>query len=177
LSLEQWVVVLAVLAGVVLTAYVTLWFRHRLEVLRLRRRFARGREGETRAVALLERHGYRVVGEQVTAQAALEVDGERCDVKVRADLLAERGGRQYVVEVKTGQVAPDPTTAATRRQLFEYHHVFRPDGILLADMERDVLLKVRFPVDDPLTASRGVGYVVAMVFLAGLATGWWLWGG
>ncbi len=142
---------------------------------RLQRRAARGRLGETRAVGLLEAHGYQVLEEQVTGNTGLWVDGTWQPVKVRADLMASRNGKRFVVEVKTGQQAPDPTASATRRQLLEYHHVFEADGLLLADMEREQLRVIAFgpgPGEVHRRGPRGSGWrVIGFVFLSGLVCG------
>ena len=166
-----WVAPAMLVGGAALVAVVTLRLAHAYRVWRMKRRFARGREGEMRAVSLLEAHGFQVIDEQVSRETGLTVDGDWRPVTVRADLLAEKGGRRFVVEVKTGSKAPDPASAATRRQLFEYHHVFDADGLLLADMEREALMTIEFPVDPPAGPwRRRVRYGV-MVFLVGLSVG------
>lgn len=135
---------LALLGVVAMSGALTLksarWWRRR----RMLRRFARGREGEIRAAGLLARHGFRVVATQATGSWRMKVGGEWHEGHVRADALVSRRGRLFVVEVKTGNKAPDPTSAATRRQLLEYQQVFHPDGILLADMETELLYEVAF---------------------------------
>jgi hypothetical protein len=73
------------------------------------------------------------------------VDGVALPVDVRADLLVEKGARRFVVEVKTGKLAPRLETAATRRQLLEYLVAFEVDGVLLFDAEASSLRTVVFP--------------------------------
>ena len=111
----------------------------------MRRRFRRARKGELEAEQLLRRRGYTVLDDQVRRTSHLLVDGERVEYEVRADLLATRRGRTYVVEVKTGKAAPRPTHAATRRQLREYAEVYEADGLLLADMSAGALRAIEFP--------------------------------
>ncbi|MDP6935328.1 MAG: hypothetical protein QGG40_20580 [Myxococcota bacterium] len=124
---------------------LALWSSRRVRVWRMQRRFARGRAGEVEAAQLLEARGYRLLDEQVTRTAGLWIDEQWQEITVRADYLAERNGKTYVVEVKTGKEAPNPAHAATRRQLLEYDHVYRTDGLVLADMERAQLHEIRFP--------------------------------
>lgn len=138
---------LILLAAMAFAAWLALWIRRQSAAYALKRRATRGREGESRAEKLLERQGYAVLDAQVTRETSLRVNGELRTVKVRADLLVEKGGETFVVEVKTGSVAPDPASAATRRQLLEYHHVFEVDGLLLADMERNEVFTIEFDVD------------------------------
>ena len=73
-------------------------------------------------------------------------DGAAQTVDVRADLIVTRGGRRFVAEVKTGELAPRLATVATRRQLLEYAHAFDVDGVLLVDPEAGRVAEVTFPM-------------------------------
>ncbi|MCA9667611.1 MAG: hypothetical protein KC503_18555 [Myxococcales bacterium] len=158
------------LAGALLTtALARLWRR-----ARARRRIARGLRGERRAMRLLERRGYRVIAEQVEGGYTLWVDGEPQQIALRADALVSRRGRTYLVEVKTGNSAR-ATERNTRRQLLEYAHAFECDGLILADMERELLARV--DLAPPRTASRRARGAIALLvgallLLAALAAGW-----
>lgn len=95
---------------------------------------------------LLERAGFRILGRQVRAWWAPTIDGEPHETEVRADYLVEADGEMLVAEVKTGDEAPRLSTAATRRQLLEYHVAFEADGVLLVCPERDAIHRVGFPI-------------------------------
>jgi Holliday junction resolvase-like predicted endonuclease len=158
----------------VLTALLALFLIHTLigtltRRFRMFRRFRKGREGETEALALLREEGYRILDAQVTRKAVMFVDDERREATVRADLLVRKQGRTYVVEVKTGAVASDPAASATRRQLLEYAHVYRCDGLLFADMERRTLHTIRF--DAPGRAFLALGQTPWRALFAALAIG------
>lgn len=120
---------------------------------RARRRLARANRGRQRlarwaeqaAERLVERAGYRIVERQPLKRWHLRVNGRLRGVSSRVDLLVERRGRRYVADVKTGDLAPDPTKPATRRQLLEYLLLFGADGALLIDMERRRIREVEFP--------------------------------
>ena len=111
-----------------------------------RLRFRRGIAAESRAIVVAERAGYRVVGTQVPGTVTILIDGRARTLDVRADMLLERGFRRFIAEVKTGRVAPDPTSRATRRPLLEYAHAFDADGLLLFDMEKERIHEIRFGV-------------------------------
>lgn len=125
---------------------ITLGLRRRAAAWRLRRRAGRARAGELEAAALLEADGYRVVEAQVTRTLVVEVDGAALSYGVKADYVVEDAtGAWFVAEVKTGAVATDPLHAPTRRQLLEYQVGYREArGVLLVDMERGVVRRVRF---------------------------------
>ena len=115
---------------------------------RAQRRAARALAGEDRAVQLLEAAGYRVVERQARVQWAPLVDGEPYYLELRADYLVEpdSGDAELLVaEVKTGNDATSLSTAATRRQLLEYHVAFGADGVLLVCPERGTIQRVAFP--------------------------------
>ena len=121
--------------------------RRRWRAWLLRRRVRRADHGERQAIRLVERAGYRVTAQQAVQHYEIYINGEPHRATVRADMLAERDGRLYVAEAKTGEAA-NPVAPATRRQLLEYEHAFGADGVLLADMQRGQLLSVEFgPAD------------------------------
>jgi hypothetical protein len=119
--------------------------RRALGRARLRARFRRARRGERVAERLLEARGYRIEARQASRAWHPEVDGRRHTVEVRADLVVSKRGKRYVAEVKTGAVAPDIGYAPTRRQLLEYQHAFRADGVLLVAPEADEVRAIGFP--------------------------------
>jgi len=137
------------LLGLLALVAAALWWALRRERMRGSRasaaRMRRAQQGEAEAEELLERAGYRVLERQASRSWTVEVDGEARQAHVRADLLARRDGLLYVVEIKTGERAPNPMLPATRRQLLEYRCAFMPDGLLLADMEAERLVEVAFP--------------------------------
>ena len=99
------------------------------------------------AEKLLIADGYAIVERQVPGRAHVIVDGKRIEAALRADLLVERGGGRFLVEVKTGaQRAPE--SSDTRRQLLEYAAAFRVDGILLVDAEQKRICAVSFDYFD-----------------------------
>ena len=139
-------VLIAVAAAVLALYFAHAWRKWRGSV-RARVRAERAGAGEEHAAKLLVAAGYRVVGRQVRCAWAPLVDGEPCELELRADYLVEKDGEQLVAEVKTGEEAPSVTTAATRRQLLEYHVAFAVDGVLLVCPERGAIHRVTFPLD------------------------------
>lgn len=121
------------------------WLARRWDAWRGNRRRERGLAGEQQAEVLLRRWGFRILERQAERVVRMEVEGEEWECPVRADFLVERDGRSWVVEVKTGQRAPDPSNGSTRRQLLEYCLVFGSDRLLLLDMESQTLRTIVFP--------------------------------
>jgi Holliday junction resolvase len=155
--------------------WVAVRLRHWFATRTMKRRFAIGAKAEVDAVKLLERHGYTVRDGQVGASKTFLVDGKPVSYHVRADYLADKDGQVFVVEVKSGNTAPNPKHPATRRQLLEYQHVYQTDGLILADMREGVLLRVDFELDGverqvptislrALVLAGGVGLVVGLLW-------------
>jgi len=136
-------------AGLLALLLLGIWLGGKIAAWRVRRRIARsrrlGRRGESRAVKLLERAGYRIESEQTSSQLEVEIDGEAKRWLVRADFIVSRDGKRYVAETKGGETSASIGTAATRRQLLEYTLAFDTDGVLLVDAARGAVHTVRFP--------------------------------
>ncbi len=139
---------------------------------RILARVARAGEGEREAAIYLRDAGFTVQGAQVASTYTLLVDGEPMPIDVRADLVVAKGARRFVVEVKTGKVAPRLDTPATRRQLLEYQLAFDVDGVLLFDAEACALRTIAFPEPPARSQRRTGGWIVPVLamLLAGLAT-------
>jgi len=137
---------IAVLAGALVALVIARWLRAWRGSWRARRRAARAGAGEGAAAALLRRAGFLIVAQQARTWWAPRIDGEPYRTELRADYLVEAGGELLVAEVKTGDAAPSLATAATRRQLLEYHVAFEADGVLLVCPERGAIHRVEFPL-------------------------------
>jgi hypothetical protein len=159
-------------ALIALTQTVRLWWRDALLRWRLRARGERAAAGERRAERLLVALGYEIVARQAVTTWAVRRDDELVHVELRADLLVTRDGLRYVAEVKTGQYAPQITTAATRRQLLEYRMAFEVDGVLLVNAERDTVTEIGFELPGPAPAPNALVPALAWLVvgvMAGLA--------
>ncbi len=110
-----------------------------------RRRMSRGQALEKKAGALLQSKGYRLVGYQHPVSYEMQVDGRTVTVSLKIDFIVSKNGKTYIAEVKSGKLAPDIKTSATRRQLLEYSLVARTDGTLLVDMESREIAEIVFP--------------------------------
>jgi hypothetical protein len=139
---------IAVLAGALVALVIARWVQAWRGSWRARRRAARAGAGEDAAAVLLRRAGFRIVAAQPRTSWAPRIDGEPQWTELRADYLVEARGELLVAEVKTGDAAPSLATAATRRQLLEYHIAFAADGVLLVCPERGAIHRIEFPQPD-----------------------------
>ncbi|MFT5430570.1 MAG: Holliday junction resolvase-like predicted endonuclease [Myxococcota bacterium] len=115
--------------------------------IRGRRRREHGLNGEKIAKKLLKSAGYTVRSGR-SGRSHVIVDGERLEFPLHCDLIAERRGRRFLVEVKTGR-RRSPTLDTTRRQLLEYWLSFDTDGVLLVDAEERRIQTIHFDYSRP----------------------------
>lgn len=85
-----------------------------------------------------------MVDRQLERRWHLTVDDEVREVRSRVDFLVERKGSVFVADVKSGNLVPEPTHPATRRQLLEYLLVFEADGALLVDPTEGIVREIGF---------------------------------
>lgn len=104
-----------------------------------------GRAGARRAVEILRREGFTVLGTEVIREGAVEIDGRLEPFVVRVDAVVRRRGTLWVAEVKAGADTATAHDRTTRRQMLEYAHVFGASGVLLVDARRGSVHVVRFP--------------------------------
>lgn len=131
-----------IIVGVILTIisykYINLW--------KVKKRLAKAKKSELKAIKFLEREGFKVVDLQSQSYYTLSIDDKPLKAIVKADMIVKKGNKVYVAEVKTGEKAPSPRFAATRRQLLEYYLVYKPHGLLLVDMEKQKIHKVDYSI-------------------------------
>ena len=171
-------VALILLAGGVIAGAFLAWHAYRaLRNFAMRRRFARGAQGEEKARVYLLKHGFSITDEQHKLSAHMFVDGEKTDFTVIADYLVKRKGRTGIVEVKTGTRAIDPASRETRRQIFEYFHLFDVDDFYFFDAENERLMTIRFAEEPLLRPSAVKTWLMGFAFGSGITIalwiGWW----
>lgn len=140
--------VVAILVGALIALVLARAWRRWRGGWRARARAQRAGAGEDAAAGMLRRAGFRIIARQARTWWAPLVDGEPHETELRADYLVEDDGELLVAEVKTGEEAPRIETAATRRQLLEYHVAFAAHGVLLVCPERGTIHRVEFPLPD-----------------------------
>jgi hypothetical protein len=111
-------------------------------------RARRAHDGENDGEVQLENAGYAILQRQAHAIWAPRVDGVADPYELRADFLVQdiESEEILVAEVKTGELAPELSTATTRRQLLEYQLAFGVNAVLLVWPERNIIQRVEFVV-------------------------------
>ncbi len=158
------VLALAALCGGVFFLHV----RSLLHGIRARLRSRRGLRLEGLAGRVLEREGYKILGEQVPGHVSIRVDGKNVKTTVHADFLAKKGGEIFVADSKSGAASTNPASAEVRRQLLEYCLVYGCRRALLVDMEKHCIRNLEF--DFPFFAEKGIGWGAAILLALLAAT-------
>ena len=135
------------IAAILVTILISIWLRRTRRSYIAVRRQRRAARGETNAEPLLTLAGYRIEERQPQILWSITCAQVRHDISLRADYVVTRNDRRYVAEVKTGDKAPKVANAATRRQLLEYVVAYEVDGVLLVDVERNVVSEVDFHLE------------------------------
>ena len=98
----------------------------------------RGRRAERNAADLLEEEGFAVLDTQPRIASPLRVNGDPEQFVVTPDMLVEKDGVRYVVEVKVHDDRAGITSAAVRRQVIEYMHATGMPCLLINMPEGDI---------------------------------------
>jgi Holliday junction resolvase len=109
-----------------------------------KKRFKRGLKLETEAEGFLIKKGYNIVENQAIYYHNYIVNGHKKQNKLIVDYIAEKEGKTYIIEVKSGKKAISLDDKNSRRQLLEYDVVIENDGVILLDMENKKLQYVQF---------------------------------
>ncbi len=116
---------------------------------RARRRVLKAGKAEVAARRFLEAQGYQILAVQERVPIVTKVNGKPHKSHIQADLIVQKGKLVFVVDVKTGAVAERPASPDNRRQLLEYYLVYRPDGVLILDMDHEKLYAIDFDIKFP----------------------------
>lgn len=135
------IAILLLITGAIIWRIISAFLKH----FTIRSRFNKGRKGELIARKYLLRHGYTILGQQVSRVSTIIVDNVAYNYEVRVDFLVQKGGRTGIVEVKTGDTAANPLSIPTRRQLFEYYHIFNVDVLYFFNAGKRILQRITFP--------------------------------
>ncbi|GAB6182125.1 hypothetical protein JCM14036_34440 [Desulfotomaculum defluvii] len=135
--------------GVILGAIIIYNFLKQGQSYIARRRVLKAGKAEIAARKYLESEGYTVLAVQERVPVVTKVNGKPYKSHIKADLIVQKGKQIFVVDVKTGETAQKPVSPDIRRQLLEYFLVYRPDGVLVLDMDNQKLYRLEFEIDFP----------------------------
>lgn len=127
-----------------------------------KKRFERGTKLENKAKEYLLSLGYRIVYEQHVCYHKYKVNGIENTSKLILDYVVKKGGKLYIVEVKSGKSAIHIKNKDSRRQLLEYDFVLENDGLFLLDMENKNMQLVEF---FPKTKRKTNNYLIAFIII------------
>ena len=120
----------------------------------------RARKAENSAVKVLQNAGYKIIDIQKRVKIKTKINGKYYSNTIIADMLVKKAGKVYLVEIKTGKQGK-PISPLIRRQLLEYYLVYRPDGLILLDMEKRKIHHISFELENTWKNKPFLGYIVS----------------
>lgn len=119
------------------------------------------RKIDEQAADLLREEGYRIMARAAVKFIDFDLDGKKHRQKVKADLVARRGLRKYVVEVNAKD-SGSVRNADLRRRLLEYKLAFAPSGIMTIDVDRERIRLITISNRRWLTALVAAGALASL---------------
>lgn len=168
--------VVFVLLAIIIISLGSIIIRYRLKeyikAKRFRKRVERGNKLEVQARKFLKSKGYSIQEYQSTYTHCYTVNDEVQTSEIQPDYIVKKHGKTYIVEVKSGHLATNPSNRNTRRQLLEYDYVVENDGVFLLDMENRELKLVQFKTKAEKHSVRLLKTVI-IVALVAIAIPYW----
>jgi hypothetical protein len=110
----------------------------------------KGIKGEDDAVEFLEKRGYTILEREPSLSSSMWIDGQEVEFTIKVDLLIQKGDEKAIVEVKRGKSVNKAHVGKTRRQLFEYFHLYDVDRLYFYNSDAKVLQEIQFKRSTPL---------------------------
>ncbi|MGI6485757.1 MAG: hypothetical protein ACOX15_05450 [Tepidanaerobacteraceae bacterium] len=159
------------ISGLTAVVFTLLYLIKYFRTIKAKNRIRKAKRSEKKAIKLLESRGFEIVDIQKENSYKLYVDGKPYEACVKADIIARKGSKYYVAEVKSGEKATSPRYPETRRQLLEYFLVYKPDGLILVDMEKKNLRKIEYAIVKDRNNNISILLKYALIFIIGLVIG------
>ena len=167
----------SVVIFILLVIVVRYWYLDYSKRRKQKKRFKRGAQKEEEARSILIKNGYKVIDEQFVAIHNYKADGEDKEVKLIVDYVVSKGGKTYLVEVKSGKSAIYIENKNTRRQILEYDYAIDNDGIFLLDMENEEMHLIEFSPKENQSVKRnrsGIVIIILISFVGIITIDWYV---
>lgn len=136
--------------------------------IRRRKRLKRGVKKEQEAYKVLEKLGFKVIGQNVRYNYSLLENSIDTEITLEIDYLVKKGKKKFIIEVKSGNSATRITNSSTRRQILEYSMYIPNDGIYLLDMENEQLFEINFPASINKASHAGSKFLLVLTIALSL---------
>lgn len=151
-------VIIIFLSGGILSLSLYLKIRSLINNRKAKKRSFISIRAEKKAERWLQRNGFQVLERQQSRPLIIQAGKISHHYSIRTDFLVKKGGKKYIVEVKSGQKNSHITDKDTRRQLLEYFLAYQSYGIILFDMEHQKFSEIKFLL--PHLHSRWIEYTI-----------------
>lgn len=135
--------IIILLLGGIISLIVYLQIKKYLGFKQAKRRAITSKRAEKKVEKWLIRNGFQIIEKQQSKPLIIKAGTVLHRYLIRIDFLVKKGGRIYIVEVKSGS-HNKITKRETRRQLLEYFLAYQPYGIILFDADTRKYSEIRF---------------------------------
>lgn len=139
-----YLIIIIFLLGGLLSLILYLKTRDYINNRKAKKRSVTSKRAEKKAEKWLKRNGFQIIEKQQSRPLIIQTGRTSHRYLIRTDFLVKKGGRKYIVEVKSGRKNSYITNRDTRRQLLEYYLAYQTYGIILFDMEHKKFSEVKF---------------------------------
>ncbi len=141
---DLYLVIIILLSGGILSLILSLKIKNLINNRKAKKRSFISKRAEKTAEKWLKRNGFQVMEKQQSRPLIIKTGKTSHRYLIRTDFLVKKGGRKYIVEVKSGQKNSSITNRDTRRQLLEYFLAYQSYGIILFDIEHKKFSEIKF---------------------------------
>ena len=117
---------------------------------------------------LLLKYGFKILERRPKGTLITYINGKPNLGIIQADFLVSKKGKTFVAAIKSGEFTSAESDTALRRLLIEYNYVYKPDALLIVDMNEGRVKHVEFGLPEQ-KRERFILFVVGLIIVSILA--------
>jgi len=137
--------IILIICTIILTAIISLTLQAKFKNKKTRKKSEKGIQLENEAANFLKKKGYKILSHHKNLFYSLKENNKEIKIQIETDYTVSKNGRDFLVEVKSGENTSTIKYANTRRQLLEYYCASNYEGYLLVDMHNKTITEIEFP--------------------------------
>ena len=117
---------------------------------------------------LLLQYGFKILERRPKGTLITYINGRPNLGIIQADFAVSKKGKTYIAAIKSGEFTQAESDLSLRRQLIEYNYVYKPDALLIIDMNEGKVKHVEFGLPEQ-KRERFILFVVGIIIVSILA--------
>jgi hypothetical protein len=123
---------------------------------------------ERDAENLLRKSGYQIMGKKQKETIITRVNDKERFGYLEVDYLVRKDRKKYAVLVHLGEGSSDPNEPVLRRRLIECDRAFSPEGMLVLDLNRGEIHRVKFHFPHETSIDAFFRFLIALFIILGV---------